>query len=531
MNKIYKIVWNAAQQAWVVVSELARGHVKASATSTASNEALSDKSTLALGKFGSGTLIGSVAVTLLTLSSTAQAAIVEGSVSNGAYAAIGTGSVADSPYSVAIGKNAHAGNGSMVASRSYAIGDSANATGIQTFAMGTNANASGVVTMALGDNAETSGFYSSAFGFVARALANYSLALGAYSNATAEGAIAIGNMSNVTGCQSTAIGQNNTVAGDCSTVIGRNVKTLNCQTNHIALAHDLNLTCATSSSKSTYIGHNIKAEANSGATWVVDCSTVIGSNMNFVANHSWGSGLARSSVIGNNINYNSYGQSYVTMMADSLTFKGDYLRDSNVIGRYVNISAYNSSGSGSWSGYRSVSDLNLLGSCVTLNSDNSITRTVATGSMIDVRTNNDGWITESGFIGNNININSSKYIYSYAIGSRINVNSSNGSVYGYMLGHLINIDQANGTDSNSFVAGRQITINNTCATRSLNTLMTAMGSTFTNVSGSMSPIYGYNINACHTDIYSSPMLGTYISTCHSLGGVSHYAEQQQIIRR
>ena len=35
MNKIYKIVWNAAQQAWVVVSELARGHVKASATSTA----------------------------------------------------------------------------------------------------------------------------------------------------------------------------------------------------------------------------------------------------------------------------------------------------------------------------------------------------------------------------------------------------------------------------------------------------------------------------------------------------------------
>lgn len=32
MNKIYKIVWNAAQEAWVAVSELAKGHVKASSS-------------------------------------------------------------------------------------------------------------------------------------------------------------------------------------------------------------------------------------------------------------------------------------------------------------------------------------------------------------------------------------------------------------------------------------------------------------------------------------------------------------------
>ena len=30
MNKIYRVIWNAAQQAWVVVSELAKGHVKSS---------------------------------------------------------------------------------------------------------------------------------------------------------------------------------------------------------------------------------------------------------------------------------------------------------------------------------------------------------------------------------------------------------------------------------------------------------------------------------------------------------------------
>ena len=148
MNKIYKIVWNAAQQAWVVVSELARGHVKASATSTASNEALSQNDALPLGKLGSGTLIGSVAVTLLTLSSTAQAVIPEGTVSNGAITAIGSGAIADSPNTVAIGINAHAGNGSVLGvTGTYAIGTNANSSGQQTFAMGTTANATGWVIL------------------------------------------------------------------------------------------------------------------------------------------------------------------------------------------------------------------------------------------------------------------------------------------------------------------------------------------------------------------------------------------------
>lgn len=30
MNKIYRVIWNVAQQAWVVVSELVKGHVKSS---------------------------------------------------------------------------------------------------------------------------------------------------------------------------------------------------------------------------------------------------------------------------------------------------------------------------------------------------------------------------------------------------------------------------------------------------------------------------------------------------------------------
>ena len=30
MNKIYHVIWNSAQQAWVMVSKLAKGHVKSS---------------------------------------------------------------------------------------------------------------------------------------------------------------------------------------------------------------------------------------------------------------------------------------------------------------------------------------------------------------------------------------------------------------------------------------------------------------------------------------------------------------------
>ena len=82
MNKIYKIVWNAAQEAWVAVSELAKGHVKASSSgknakqSTVVEEEGSASSTLySLGKAAANAMvIGGVAVTLFSLSQTAQAA-------------------------------------------------------------------------------------------------------------------------------------------------------------------------------------------------------------------------------------------------------------------------------------------------------------------------------------------------------------------------------------------------------------------------------------------------------------------------
>lgn len=87
MNKIYKIVWNAAQEAWVAVSELAKGHVKASSsgknakqsTVVEEEEEGSASSTLySLGKAAANAMvIGGVAVTLLSLSQTAQAVELE----------------------------------------------------------------------------------------------------------------------------------------------------------------------------------------------------------------------------------------------------------------------------------------------------------------------------------------------------------------------------------------------------------------------------------------------------------------------
>lgn len=77
MNKIYKIVWNAAQEAWVAVSELAKGHVKASSSgknakqSTVVEEEGSTSFTLySLGKAAANAMvIGGVAVTLIQFKS------------------------------------------------------------------------------------------------------------------------------------------------------------------------------------------------------------------------------------------------------------------------------------------------------------------------------------------------------------------------------------------------------------------------------------------------------------------------------
>lgn len=75
MNKVYKLVWNATLKAWVVVSELAKGHKKSSKT----------------------LVIASITAITITTGLDAFAGYVEG----GATTAVG-------PDSIAIGTNAEA---------------------------------------------------------------------------------------------------------------------------------------------------------------------------------------------------------------------------------------------------------------------------------------------------------------------------------------------------------------------------------------------------------------------------------------
>ena len=143
MNKIYKIVWNAAQEAWVAVSELAKGHVKASSSgknakqSTVVEEEGSTSSTLySLGKAAANAMvIGGVAVTLFSLSQTAQAADKHETTVVAEQGTRGKAQRLEPNALLALGRDTYAGGRSTVV-----IGESSRLNGTVAMALGNGIN-------------------------------------------------------------------------------------------------------------------------------------------------------------------------------------------------------------------------------------------------------------------------------------------------------------------------------------------------------------------------------------------------------
>ena len=111
MNRVYKIVWSKAKNAYVVTSELAKNHTK-----SASGKAVKAALTAAVGM---GVLMGGYV---------ADAAPATNPAGNGPGIAIGTGSSAPKVENVAIGQGAGIGysNGASAATGDVAIGNGAN---------------------------------------------------------------------------------------------------------------------------------------------------------------------------------------------------------------------------------------------------------------------------------------------------------------------------------------------------------------------------------------------------------------------
>ena len=161
MNRVYKIVWSKAKNAYVVTSELAKNHTK-----SASGKAV--KAALAAA-VGMGVLMGGYV---------ADAAPATNPSGDGPGIAIGTGSSSQKVDSTAVGKNA-------------------KTTGERALAVGYNSIAGADSAMAVGNGN--------------KAMAGGSLAVGARNIAQGMGGLAIGESNTAKGDDSAAVGHSNKV--------------------------------------------------------------------------------------------------------------------------------------------------------------------------------------------------------------------------------------------------------------------------------------------------------------------------------
>ena len=236
MNKVFKVIWSEARNAYVVVSEMAKSHGTKScstkkllamliatgimtcasvAPAMAANLAPEDYQ-IEAGNGASASGQGSVAI-----GNNAQAsglvgiAIGRDAVASGTDSiAIGSSTKADQTYSVAIGNDigftAYAGT--AVGQQAYASGDNATAIGTMTnidakynashddwrkagaqfTAIGAYAGSWGLASTAVGGFSKAEGKLATAIGYNSQANVDYGTALGDYSEVTAGWGVAIG---------------------------------------------------------------------------------------------------------------------------------------------------------------------------------------------------------------------------------------------------------------------------------------------------------------------------------------------------
>lgn len=259
MNKIFKIIWSKARNAYVVVSELAKNHCRASKTVTAA---------VMVGVMA-GTMATSPAWAKVTEDSSQKYTVVTGTIKTmkddhdnpnakptytKADMAIGLGSVAQGSHSSAIGNNSNVkgdysiaiGNKSMVVdgSSSVAIGNHSKATGASTTVIG--AQASGVHgATVIGMNSKATGIDSVAIGLLSEVQNGGGVAIGRHAvnaidpndeNGSKSG-VSIGNFSKAYG-QSIAIGAVAYALGSYSIAFGEGAEVEEGAEGSIVFGHE-----------------------------------------------------------------------------------------------------------------------------------------------------------------------------------------------------------------------------------------------------------------------------------------------------
>ena len=226
MNKVFKVIWSEARNAYVVVSEMAKSH---------GTKSCSTKKLLAM----------LIATGVMTCASMAPAMAANPApkdtkieVGNGAKAtggdsvAIGNGAEAQAANGIAIGYEslsgdsgygvAVGGNTQATGTHSVALGQTAKALEYEGIAIGHTSLSEGSGAIAIGKSTNAKGAASLAFGNDAKALEEASIAFGQDSKSSGNSSIAIGRKANATGQSSIAIGFQAVADKAYSVVIGAN---------------------------------------------------------------------------------------------------------------------------------------------------------------------------------------------------------------------------------------------------------------------------------------------------------------------
>ncbi|WP_219626891.1 ESPR-type extended signal peptide-containing protein [Stenotrophomonas maltophilia] len=337
MNRIYRIVWNAATGRWMVVSELAKGRKKKAALRLsalavtlalpAAGALAADACTTPEGEAGTRDERG-VCVIEETVASPSGIGLMgglDGGIATGTDAvAVGPSSEAAGARAVAIGSGAKATNIANVA-----IGDRANTAGSNAVSMGYNATANGNYTLSLGGGSSAVGSRATAVGTDAAATGSNATALGNGSQASALFATALGNGAKATAQDAIATGRDAQASALYSIATGYAAQanqsyTIATGTQARALtsssvALGFNATAGAADADGNPLGAN-QIALGSSANAAADSSVALGAGATVDVNAQYGTAIGRTArVTASGVNAIAIGQASVADRANTLS--------------------------------------------------------------------------------------------------------------------------------------------------------------------------------------------------------------------
>ncbi|HDC2116712.1 TPA: trimeric autotransporter adhesin SadA [Salmonella enterica] len=224
MNRIFKVLWNAATGTFVVTSETAKSRGKKSGRRKLAVSALISLSSIMVSAdvlANAGKDTGSGVTPSDSTAGTGWIAIGTDATANtytnvdGASAAMGYHASAMGKWSTAIGSYSQStGNSSL------ALGVKSVSAGDRAIAMRASSSAGGSYSMAMGVYADSSGANSVALGYKSVASGATSAALGYQATASGDDSAAFGNGAQAIGTNSVALGAGSTALEDNSVAVG-----------------------------------------------------------------------------------------------------------------------------------------------------------------------------------------------------------------------------------------------------------------------------------------------------------------------